>query len=600
MAKYETLGQYLVHSTLPSGFEFDNPTVDKKTMSKGLINLAKSSPDKYVDAVTKLKQIGDEVATLEGISVGLDDIEPDYKNRDAVLKKYFTKIKGITAPKERRKLLFKAQDELLGVTKNHHGDMALQAKSGGRGNIPQLMKTVTTPLMAQDWDGNVIPWMVGRSYAEGLRPSELWVTAGEARKNAIMGVTAVVEPGELSKLVVHTMYDQVVSTDDCGTKNGIRMDPCDADVLDRYTAGPNGSVPHNTLITPQVSDALCKKMDKVLVRSPMTCEAHDGVCTKCYGLNTQGNPVKLGTNVGVQSGHALSEPLTQAMLSSKHAAGVAQSDTKELRGFHGAQMLMKIPQTFANAAILAKHHGKVTNIKPAPQGGTFVYVDDTSHYLSPDLDASVRVGQRVEAGDTLSTGIPRPNEIMKHKGIGVGRQYYTDALNKVFKSSIGNIDRRHFEMLAKSQLTHAKVEDDPEDDLLRGDQVNYNRLRERLQKKTTTIPVTQSVNKTLAKNYHEYLAGTVVTENVKKELKQRGINEVEVAVNPPKISFFMKPITHTPLLNQDWMSMLSHQYLSKTIKDGAAFNWSSDVHSYHPIPAFVQGTEFGAGSSGAY
>lgn len=600
MTKYDTLGQYLVHSTLPKGFEFKNSLIDKKTMVEGLSNLATKRPDLYVDSVTQLKKIGDEVATYEGISVGLDDIQPDYKRRDPIIKNYFTKIKETTAPKKRAEMLLKAQKELLDITSQHKSDMGLQARSGGRGNIPQLMKTVTTPLMAQDWDDNIIPWMVRKSYAEGLSPADIWVTGGEARKNAIMAETSVVEPGELSKLVVHTMYDQVVSTDDCGTKNGIRMDACSPYIADRYLAGDQGNFKHNDLVTPQAADIICKKGGKVLVRSPMTCETLEGVCSRCYGLNTVGNPVKIGTNVGVRSAHAMSEPLTQAMLSSRHAAGVAKGDTKALTGFHGAQMLMKIPQTFSNAAILATQAGKVSGVKPAPQGGHFIHVDDTSHYVPPDLNPTAKVGQKVEAGDRLTTGIPRPNEIMQYKGLGVGRQYYTDALHTVFKDTIRDIDKRHFELLSKAQLSHLEVLEDPQDKLLPGDTVHFNQLRQRLKDNTETTQTASAGGRTLSENYHEFSAGTELTPNVVKELQSRGIDKVTVAIDPPRTQFLMKSIAQTPLLNQDWMARLSHQYLGKTIKDGAAFGWHADTHSYHPIPAYVYGTEFGKGSSGAY
>jgi len=598
--KTQTLGHYLVHSTLPSGYSYGNDTVDKKSMMSGLVDLATKEPDKFVAAVTDLKKIGDDVATYEGISVGLDDISPDYGKRDPILKKYHDQIRKTTSTAKKREILLKAQDELLAVAKTHGGDMGLQARSGGRGDNAQLMKTVATPLTSQDWDENIIPWMVKRSYAEGLKPSELWVTAGEARKNAIMGVSSVVEPGELSKLVVHTMYDQVVSMEDCGTHNGLLEKSFSSHVIDRYLAKPAAGFPRNTLITPQVADKFNDLKMSITVRSPLTCEAKDGVCSKCYGLNSYGNGVKIGTNLGVQSAHAISEPLTQAMLSSKHAAGVAATNTKELRGFSGVKSLMKIPATFANAAVLANRPGEVTGIKDAPQGGRYVTVGTSKHYVPPDQDVIVSQGTNLEAGDSLSTGIPKPNEIMQYKGLGKGRKYYTDTLYDVFKKTIRPMDRRHFEMLAKAQLSHATVDEDSTGGLMRGEVVNYNRLKDRLQENTQSMDLKDSKGYTLSDHYYEYMAGTKVTPTAIKELEERGVTKVTVTKDAPEISFLMKPITHAPLLHPDWMSRLAHQYLNKTIKDAASFGEVSNIHGYHPIPAFVHGTEFGAGSKGAY
>ena len=601
MAKsYAPLGQYLVHSTLPDGYAYGNTIVDKKSMSSGLVDLAMREPGKFVDTVTTLKKIGDDAATYEGISVGLDDIAPDYAKRDPIMNKYFNQVRKAKTTDAKRKIMLKAQDELMALTKSHPGDMGLQARSGGRGNTAQLMKTVSSPIVAQDWDGNLIPWMVKHSYAEGLTPAELWVTAGEARKNTIMGVTSVVEPGELSKLVVHTMYDQVVSQDDCGTRNGLQKSACSPHVVDRYLAKPVAGMRRNDLVTSHVADRLCKQKLDLVVRSSITCEAKDGVCSKCYGLNSYGNPVKLGTNLGVQSAHAISEPLTQAMLSSKHAAGVAEASTTELRGFTGAKMLMKIPQTFTNAAILSKIDGKISGIKVAPQGGHYVHVDDRKHYVPPSQDVKVRGGQRVEAGDVLSSGIPKPDEIMQYKGLGVGRKYYADALYGVFNRSITDMDKRHFELLAKSQLSHATVDDDPSGDLLRGDVVHYNAIKDRLQQEVKTEQLQDAVGQTLSDHYYEYMAGTKITPSVQKELARRGVTNVKVTKNGPAFSFLMKPVTHAPLLNPDWMAKLAHQYLSKTLKDAASFGEVANIHGYHPIPAFVHGTEFGTGSKGAY
>lgn len=601
MAKsYETLGQYLVHSVLPEGYTFDKPVVDKKVMITGLANLATTAPEKYVDAVTKLKKIGDEISTYEGISVGLDDLMPDTEKRDEIVTRYFDKVRAAKTTVAKQELLLKAQDELLDLTKKHPGDMALMARSGGRGNIAQLMRTVTTPLMAQDWDDNIIPWMIKRSFSEGLQPSEMWVTQGEARKNTIMGTTSVVEPGALGKVVIQTMYDQVVSMDDCGTKNGLAMEVCDSSILDRYVAQPLGNFIRNTLVTPQIADALCKKGGKVVVRSPMTCEAKDGLCSKCYGLNSSGNPVKLGKNIGVASAHAISEPLTQALLSSKHAAGVAKGDVKEPRGFEGVKLLMSVPETFANAAVLAKDEGTVQEIKEAPQGGHYMKFNEEQYYIPPDIMPLAKVGARLEPGDRLSTGVPKPNDIMALKGLGIGRQYYTNALHKVFKNSIRDIDRRHFEVLAKAQLSHAMIEEDPEHKLLRSETIHFNDLRARLKENTEVVPLKDAKGRMLADSYYEYMAGTTLTPNMMDELKQLNIKEVEVAINPVQVSFLMKPVTHAPLLSNDWMARLAHQYLGKTLKDGASYGWKTNIHSYHPIPAFAHGTEFGKGSAGAY
>ena len=595
-----TLGQLLIHSAMPVGHKFENTTVDKNEIVKGLSKLAIADPKAYVKIVTELKQLGDEFATYEGISVGLDDIEPNYVERDKIVADISAQMKKATDVQKKREILLKAQDQLETLTKQHKGDMSLMAKSGGRGNIPQLMKTVTSPALATDWSGAVVPWFVKKSYAEGLSPSELWVTGAEARKNTIAGVTSVVEPGAMGKLLVRTMENQVIASDDCGTTNGILLPTDSPDIVDRYIAKTIDKFPHNTLITSQVADYLQKHFKQVLVRSPMTCEIHQGVCSKCFGLNTKGNPGKLGTNIGMQAAQAMSEPLVQAMLSSKHAASIAKGATKEPRGFSGFKRLTTVPEAFAGAAVLAKKYGTIDSIESAPQGGHFISVDGIEHHIPPDLDILVKKHEIVEAGDRLSSGISKPNEVMELKGLGVGRQHYVDVLHKVFKDSITDIDRRHLEVLAKAQLSHAEVVDDPHGDLLRGDIIHFNRLKERLQDETKEINTVSAEGKMLSKSYNEFMAGTTVTPSVMRSLEDRGIHKVEIAINPPKLLFVMKPITHAPLLNPDWLARMAHMYLKKTILDASAYGETSNIHGYHPVPAYVVGTTFGEGNKGAY
>ena len=337
-------GHALIQAAFPKGYKLPEGPIASKELKTVLLELAKKDPVAYVDTVTKIKRFGDAVSTLEGISVGLDDIAPDH-GRDKVLLPLFNKIKNIKDPEEKRKLLREGKKALTEVTKTHAGDMGLMARSGGRGTYEQLSKTVTTPFLATSYTGAVIPWAIKHSYSEGLTPAESWTTGDESRANAVTTKLSVTEPGEVGKLLLQNMYDQVVSGPDCQTNNGLVLQANDSNILDRYLAHNTGHFKAGTLITPDVAATIRKHEKPVVVRSPITCKQEHGLCQKCYGLTERGELPQLGWNMGVRSAQAVSEPLTQFALNAKH--GVRLLSEKDVpAGLKGVKQLIEIPDSF--------------------------------------------------------------------------------------------------------------------------------------------------------------------------------------------------------------------------------------------------------------
>jgi DNA-directed RNA polymerase subunit beta' len=598
----KSFGEHLVEQVLPAEYHGRGP-LTKSKLNEVLVDIAKKQPEHYADIVTRLKRVGDEVATLEGISVGLDDIAPIYAKRDPILASYKMKFKSAATDEKKSDVLVEAQNKILEYTQSHPGTMGEMARSGGRGNMVQLMRTVGAPVLARDWKGNVIPWMITRSYAEGLKPADAWVASTEARLNAVKTATSVVEPGDLNKILINNMQDQLVTELDCGTKNGLVMTSTNPAIVDRYLAHAAGAVARDTLITPQIATQLHKE-ETVVVRSPMTCEAGHGVCQKCQGLNPAGQLHSIGTNIGVRSAQAMAEPLTQMALNSKHAGRInTGKGEREVEGIKGVRQLLEIPETFLHKATLADHDGVVTKVEKAPQGGHYIFVDDTSHYVGPDLEIVAPKGTKVEAGDQLSNGIPKPDEIVMHKGLGEGRRYLVDALAKVYKSSGADLDRRHFELLAHNVLNHVTITDignDDEHGLLKGETVNYNKYRAALADSQKQMLLHEAVGETLGDNVFHFTAGTRITPSMTETLAKQGMKQVPVALRAPTIIADMRTASRTPLLNPDWMARLAHRYLDESLLAGAHKGEKADIHGYSPIPAYAAGGEFGISTDGKY
>jgi DNA-directed RNA polymerase subunit beta' len=595
----QTFGQLLVNDLLPRDLQ-TTKALDKKGLHQRLYTLARRDPGEAARTMDNIRQLGHEIATTEGASISLKDITPNYKARNAALKPALRSLQKVSDPTRRKEIILDAQSKLQKSIPKFGGTQGMMVQSGTRGKPVQLMRSFMAPVAARDAQGNPHPWLVHHSYSEGLRPSEHWATSIESRNNLMAANLAVREPGDFSKILVNNMGDQLVLDEECGTKNGIAMNTDDTNMVDRFLAKSVAGLKVGTQVTPQVLSQLKKKAKTAIVRSPMTCEHTDGVCQKCFGLNEKGTLHSIGTNIGIRSAQAITEPLTQFTLSARHGVRQAGSDASKIKGLKGLRQFLEMPSTFSNKAILSDVDGKVDRIQKAPQGGYNITVGGTTQYAPPDVSPSVRKGQKVAVGDVLTSGVPKPDELVRYKGLGAGRQYMTQQLHDTYKAQGADVDKRHFEILARAHLNHVQIDEDPEDRFYPGEVVNYNVMLKELAKDTTKEPLKKAKGQMLAKGYLHHTAGTTVTSEMVKDLSKNGISRVRIARNPPKVSFIAQSITSNPLLNPNWMARLGHRRLKQTALEAAQFGEEADIHGTHPVPGFVYGAEFGKGPKGQY
>lgn len=591
MATLKTLGQFLVNQIFNDD---DDTQLTKKRLHDKLRILAKQDMAAAAPKIEALRALGHELATTEGLSATLDDITPDYDTRNQFLKPLLRKLQSVDDSAKRRDLIRAMQPALMEATKAHPGSFGTLVRSGARGKPVQLMKDVAAPVMALEASGEPVPWLIHHSYAEGLRNSEMWAANQETRNNQIDTRLAVTEPGDLAKILVNNMTDQLVVSEDCGTHNGIMMNSDDPHVVDRYLARGDGGFPSGTLVTAPIATKLrSKRVAQVMVRSPMTCEEHDGVCQKCYGMNQRGQLQSLGANVGVASAQAISEPLTQFALSAKHGVRSTVTDKAKVQGHKGLRQLLDVPENFPNKAALAPIDGRVTKIENAPQGGSFIYIDDEKTYSPPGLPPVVKVDSQVFAGDRLSQGVINPAELVQHKGIGEGRKYLVESLHDVYKSQGLDVDKRHLELLARAHINYVRVDDDPEERFYPGEVVSYNNLLTRLAEDVEDVTPRDAVGRVLAKPVMHYSVGTRVTPVIAGDLRNNKIKTVSISAHLPAVTPIMRPITRNPLMHPDWLGKLGGREIRQSLLSAAAFGESSDIHGTHPIPGLAFGVEFG-------
>jgi hypothetical protein len=350
-----------------------------------------------------------------------------------------------------------------------------------------------------------------------------------------------------------------------------------------------------------LNDLSNKGIKQLVVRSPITCDAskkyHFGaVCQLCAGRREKGLP-EMGSYIGIIAASALGEPLAQSQMNLRHG-GSAASKNSFAGGFKLIDQLANIPKAFKNKAAVASEDGEITSIKPSAAGGSFIHVNDKEHYVPVDFSPTVKVGDKVEAGDVLSEGVINPADVVHYKGIGEGRKYFTETMKKVFEQSGMPVNRRNFELIAKSAIDHVRVTD-PHGlgDYLPDQVVSYNAIAKNYKPRANseTIRIDRSLGKYLEEPVLHYTIGTRVTSRVITELKSKGIQSIVVNNNPPNFEPEMVRLLAVPGHVPDWAHNLYATYLERALVDAVNKGTSntSSLKGPSPIMGLAYSLNFG-------
>jgi DNA-directed RNA polymerase subunit beta' len=579
-----TIGRLMLQSSVPERMRSQRFLTDPKLeldenrLNTILSNIARSSDhQEFSTAADKLKDMGYRHAT--GFSFGLKDLVVDNSYRDEMFRQA-REAEEVIRKKEKNK---EARDEklvnlydMVGKKVLPHAKRNIErsenrlydwVKSGAKGKWSQFHQMTVAPIQVVDSDGKSLPVPIDKSYAEGLDSASYYASMYGARMGTIGRVKGTADPGYLTKQLMQASMDTLITNDDCGTTKGAVHNVDDPNVLDRFTTRDvklgtrggkdKGVIPKGTLVTPAVVSRLRNnKVKDVPVRTPLKCAESHGICSKCFGLNENGQTHRKGVNIGVIATHALGEPLTQMSMNAFHTGGVAgAAGSKAKSEFQRVEELVKF-QKVPGAAVLSSASGKVSDIKlDKPTGGYRVKIGDTEEFV-PALKGkpTVRVGQDVKKGDSLSRGPKDPRELLPLTSIGTVQRYVTDELSNLYRGSSA-IHRRNAEVVVRN-LTNLSEVKDPGDmaGVLRGDK----------------MPTSQ-------------------VEAFNRNLKE---GQKPVSYQPILKSVDLLPTE----IQKDWIARLQSRELKRTLLDAVSEGWSSDVHSVHPIPGMAYGKEFGKGS----
>lgn len=607
------MGQLLVNEALPEGLRDHARVLDKKGTNELLRRLAQEQPEEYAKVSKKLSDIGRRVASESGgYSFGLSHLTKSKSARKLhdKLNKEIKRILDDDDPRltsqKRGELIVRATgkiqqqqiDDVFKESVDEDNPLAMQIVSGSRGNKMNLASLRGSDLLYADHRDNVIPLPVRRSYSEGLTPIEYLASTYGARRGTLATKFAVRDAGFLSKQLNQVAHRLMVVDEDDErdmTDRGLPVDTDDYDSEGSLLARDVGPYKRDTVLTPKILRHL-KGLghDRIVIRSPLVGGSPDGgVYGRDVGVDTTGRIAGRGSQAGLTAAQALSNPLSQGQLSAKHSGGVAGQE-KAVGGFAGINQLIQIPSSFRGEAAHSTLDGLVSRIEPAPAGGHNVWIEGEQHYVPTGADLKIKRGDRVEAGDVLSSGIPNPASVVEYKGIGEGRRYFVMALRDAMKAADIKANRRNIELLSRGLINHVRLDEEFGDNVP-GDVIPYSTLEHMYQPRDDHQAMTpeRATGKYLEKPVLHYSIGTRLRPSVVKELQHFGINEVLAHDQPPPFSpemiRGMSSLKHDP----DWMVRMYGSNLKDSLLTAVHRGSVSDQASTSFVPALARSVDFG-------
>lgn len=603
-----TPGSLFIKHMLPTKEARDsfNPTekLDKKKVQSLVISLIRHGGPEATKTINELGQLFFDKATEHGYTTPLADYDNDSEERKVLLDEFEHKLNSILSSSRSKEEKEKLIDELAVVTQSKvYGQninymlgkgstAAKMAQTGARGNKDQLGAGTSSPLLGRDVLGRPLPIAIKHSFAEGLSPAEHIAMSYTGRANTVTAQDATRLPGALFKKITPNLFKDVITIPDCGTRNGVMISVEDKPALiGKFEAETNRLIDEK-----YVKDCKDSKKKKLKVRSVLSCEAHEGVCQKCYGIAGNGRLPSIGENVGVIAAQSTSEVLTQSVLSTKHSSSIGRRRSL----YESVSNLEFNPDNFQDEATISTRNGTISHIEETALKDHKVYVDSVPHFVPRVFPVKVQVGDTVRAGQALSDGVVNPRDYIRYDGMGHAREYLARALRSAYDENGNNLDPRHFDLIARNLIKYVEVQDPGHTGYLPGQIVEVNKIKHNFAQGAKDTPITSAGGKTLATTTLSFTPGTILNENHLDAFKEAGIKSVKTTNSSLSVRPIVAGLTTNKRRDEDWISRLASSHLADTLIEAGSLGQKSAIHGVDPIAPYIMGTEFGEGEHGKY
>ncbi len=399
-----TPGRMILGNILPKNkninFDMINKVLTKKEVSNILDTVYRFCGQKEtVLFADHIMQIGFKYAAVAGISFGKDDLiipsdKDDLLNQtQAKVQEYENQYQDglITQGEKYNKVVDawsectnKVADKMLDVISTPSDDkpinsVYMMAHSGARGSAAQLKQlSGMRGLMAKP-SGEIIENPIKSNFKEGLSVLEYFTSTHGARKGLADTALKTASSGYLTRRLVDVAQDAVIREEDCNTSNGVIVEeivesgnitsPLTERILGRTPVNDildeneNCIVKSGEIISEKHLDPISKlAIRSIKIRSVLTCETEDGICSKCYGRDlARGTPVNIGEAVGIIAAQSIGEPGTQLTMRTFHIGGAASSSveqsnaTSPFKGTVKFENIKLIEDRFKNKIVLTRN-----------------------------------------------------------------------------------------------------------------------------------------------------------------------------------------------------------------------------------------------------
>ena len=373
-----TVGRCLLYEIMPAGVDFTR--VNKTQKKKDILNLISHIYKDFglkesVLFADQLMYLGFEYSTTSGASIGVNDFEiPD--DKDNIINSAQGEVQGIeeqfesgllTKGEKYNKIIdiwsrtnervassmMKALGDKVDVDKDGNekvvpsfNSVFMYADSGARGSPAQIRQLAGMRGLMSKPDGSIIETAITSNFREGLSMLEYFTSTHGARKGLADTALKTANSGYLTRRLVDVSQDVVITTEDCGTEDGITVEAIidGASVIQTISERILGRVLQEDIkkdgkvlfkkghLFDEESASLLQNsgIKKVKIRSPITCEAKLGLCSKCYGRDlARGHLVHIGEAVGVVAAQSIGEPGTQLTMRTFHIGGAASGTAED-------------------------------------------------------------------------------------------------------------------------------------------------------------------------------------------------------------------------------------------------------------------------------
>jgi DNA-directed RNA polymerase subunit beta' len=521
--KYETsAGRAILNDILPEKMRYLNETLDKNGLKRLIANfLVCEGKERTVDFLNQLKQLGFEHVTKSGISLGMEDITIP-EGKEALIEEAEKQVKEVNGQYEEGLLTNEERKakviEIWNDTKNKvaeevkavidpESSLASMITSKARGSESVVVQMAGMKGLVAGPTGETIELPVKGSLKGGFGVLEYFISTHGARKGMADTALRTATAGYLTRRLADVAQDVIVKEEDCGDDRGTYMYAQDAEKIGQsFSSRIAGRVLIEDVIDPKTGDKIVAKDDlitheqaqkieksgveKIKIRSLITCKTRRGVCQKCYGIYLgRSHLVQLGEAVGIVAAQSIGEPGTQLTMRTFHIGGIAGTDI--------TQGLPRVEEIFENRppkteGIICDFNGKVLEIKEnhkqktirvqkeaEPKKGKKEAEPDIKEYVIPAvINVKVKKGDTVIQGQVLSEGHLDLKKLFKINGEEALHRYIVQEVQEIYQTQGEGINDKHLEIIVRRMLSRIKITQAGDTELLEGDIIEMEKFDE--------------------------------------------------------------------------------------------------------------------------